>query len=109
MLETLHEKKREQHEPPECPMARSFYKNSARDKSALKWKMSCKILALAYFPPDGVSSALTGLTAEFGMGSGVALSLETLGTLHSTSTVRRSGACPVPSASGGLVRGGPFA
>ena len=46
---------------------------------ARRCRVGYKVLALAYFPPDGVSSALKGLTAEFGMGSGVALSLEARG------------------------------
>lgn len=32
---------------------------------------------------NALSSALTGLTSEFGMGSGVSLSLETPETIHS--------------------------
>lgn len=41
------------------------------------------------FPENRIPSGLAGLTAEFGMGSGVTLPLETLGTMHSKRVYHR--------------------
>jgi len=38
--------------------------------------VACLVLAMAYFCGEPLSSALEGLTSEFGMGSGVAPPLE---------------------------------
>jgi hypothetical protein len=44
--------------------------------ATLRIKKRTTVLAMAYFCPKGLSSALKGLTAKFGMGLGVALSLK---------------------------------
>ncbi len=56
------------------PTARAKHKRKSRPFWVGAFLFECSVLAVSYFPPFGVSSPLRGLTAVFGMGTGVTLS-----------------------------------